>query len=298
VELLDEEPPEFLEPAEVAEPAAPVPEPEKRRPAAPKPPKPVPAPAAKPVPAPKPAATPGAGEAATDIARTTQLVKGPLRGVDLTIRSHQLTAILGLPHAGLTDLLNCLAGLDTVESGTIVVNGLTVTGLAEKQRTAYRRDHVGLVFPSYNLLPHLTVIDNLRVPLVIKKKPFDQAWYEQVVAALRIGDTLTLKPDKLGRGQQQRAAFARAAMAKPALILADEPTADLDSEASTALMAAIRASVDELKQSVVYTTTDPGVAALADRVVVLRDGLVADDITAPTVSRLGDALRTPGGGRS
>jgi len=215
-----------------------------------------------------------------------------LRGVDLGIGASQLTAIMGRSGSGKSTLLHCLAGLDTVTAGTVQVKGQTVSQLKERQLAKFRRDTIGFVFQTHNLLPTLTIAENIRLPLAIKKDRADQAWFDQVVSTLRLSDVLGRRPAQVSGGQQQRAAVARALITRPAVVFADEPTGSLDSETAEEVLALLRACVDDLRQTIVMATHDPIAAAHADRVVILADGVVTATMNAPGVDRVIDALRS------
>jgi putative ABC transport system ATP-binding protein len=227
----------------------------------------------------------GAGEAAVRA----------LDGISVAFESGRFTAIMGPSGSGKSTLMHCAAGLDTVTSGTVSLGDTTLTGLSDKALTRLRRDRVGFVFQSFNLLPTLTAAQNIRLPLELAGRRPDREWFDHVVAALGLADRLHHLPAELSGGQQQRVACARALLPRPDVIFADEPTGNLDSRAGAGVLEFLRRCVRELGQTVVMVTHDPNAAAYADRVVLLADGRLVEDLTSPTANRVLDALRTLGG---
>jgi len=218
-----------------------------------------------------------------------------LDGVDVELARGELTAIMGPSGSGKSTLMHCLAGLDRPTSGTVVVDGETVSTMSERRLTALRRTRVGFIFQAYNLVPTLTALENITLPLDIARRPVDRAHLEVVVATLGLADRLDHKPSELSGGQQQRVACARALVSRPAVVFADEPTGNLDSTASGEVLGFLRRSVDELGQSVVMVTHDPTSAGYAHRVLFLADGRLVGELRDPTpdavLERLA-ALRT------
>jgi putative ABC transport system ATP-binding protein len=184
------------------------------------------------------------------------------------------TAVVGASGSGKSTLLHCLAGLDTVDAGSVYLAGTDLTRLGERQLTRLRRDRVGFVFQSFNLLPTLSAGENLLLPLRIAGRTPDRAWADRIVDVLGIRDRLRHRPAELSGGQQQRVAVARALVTRPAVVFADEPTGNLDSRSSMDLLGFLRRSVDELGQTVVMVTHDTTAAGYADRVLVVADGRV------------------------
>jgi putative ABC transport system ATP-binding protein len=205
-----------------------------------------------------------------------------LAGVDVDFARGELTAIMGPSGSGKSTLMHCMAGLDTVTAGTVVINGEDVGTMNQRQLTRLRRTRLGFIFQAFNLIPTLTAEENITLPLDIARRPVDRAHLAAVVSALGLENRLTHRPRELSGGQQQRVACARALVAKPAVIFADEPTGNLDSKASGELLAFLRRSVDELGQTVVMVTHDPRAAAYAHRVLFLDDGLLVSELTSPT----------------
>ncbi len=197
--------------------------------------------------------------------------------VTLEIFAGQYTAIMGQSGSGKSTLLHCIAGLDAPSGGRVWIGDTEITALADKPLTLIRREAVGFVFQSFNLLPTLDAKDNILLPLKLAGKKPDQAWYDQVVDVLALRGRLTHRPSELSGGQQQRVAVARAIITKPTVIFADEPTGALDSASGTALLRFLRHSVDQLGQTVVMVTHDAQAASFADRTIRLADGHVVAD---------------------
>ena len=204
-----------------------------------------------------------------------------LDGVDLDVRRGAFTAIMGPSGSGKSTLMHCLAALDVPDAGTVEIDGRPLTGLGDKRLTRIRRDEVGFVFQAFNLVPTLTAEENIRLPLRLAGKRPDQAWFDTIVDTLGLRDRLRHRPSQLSGGQQQRVACARALAGRPAIVFADEPTGNLDTASGAELLGFLRRTVDEFGQTVVMVTHDPAAAAHCDRVVVLRDGRVVDDLDRP-----------------
>ena len=201
-----------------------------------------------------------------------------LAGVSLDVAQGQMTAVMGPSGSGKSTLMHCLAGLDTVDGGSILIGDTEVVGLGDKQLTALRRDRVGFVFQQFNLLPTLTAEENITLPLDIAGKKPDAAWLAQVVQAVGLADRLHHRPAELSGGQQQRVACARALVSRPDVVFADEPTGNLDSKSGAEVLAFLQRSAREFGQTVVMVTHDPVAAGYADRVVFLADGLLVDSM--------------------
>jgi putative ABC transport system ATP-binding protein len=197
-----------------------------------------------------------------------------LDGVTLDFRTAELTAIMGPSGSGKSTLMHCLAGLDTATSGSVRLGDTELTGLPDKQLTLLRRERVGFVFQSFNLLPALTAEQNIRLPLDLAGRRADPALWNHVIGRLGIASRLGHRPGELSGGQQQRVACARALITQPDVIFADEPTGNLDSASGAEVLAFLRASVRELGQTVIMVTHDQVAASYADRVVTLADGRV------------------------
>ena len=197
-----------------------------------------------------------------------------LDGVTLDFRTGELTAIMGPSGSGKSTLMHCLAGLDTATSGSVRLGDTELTGLPDKQLTLLRRERVGFVFQSFNLLPALTAEQNIRLPLDLAGRRADPALWNHVIGRLGIASRLGHRPGEMSGGQQQRVACARALITQPDVIFADEPTGNLDSASGAEVLAFLRASVRELHQTVIMVTHDQVAASYADRVVTLADGRV------------------------
>jgi putative ABC transport system ATP-binding protein len=194
----------------------------------------------------------------------------------------RMTAIMGPSGSGKSTLMHCMAALDTPTSGRVVIDGVEVGGLKDKALTRLRRDRLGFVFQSFNLVPTLTARENITLPLDIAGTPVDQAWFDTVIDTMNLRDRLTHRPNQLSGGQQQRVACARALVSRPAIVFADEPTGNLDSRASAEILGFLRRSVDEFGQSIVMVTHEPSAAAYADRVLFLADGRIVGELRDPT----------------
>ena len=214
-----------------------------------------------------------------------------LAGVSLEVPTGQMTAVMGPSGSGKSTLMHCLAGLDTVDSGSIEIGGTSVVGMSDKQLTALRRDRVGFVFQQYNLLPTLTAAENITLPLDIAGRTPDKAWYDEVVNAVGLADRLSHRPSELSGGQQQRVACARALITRPDVVFADEPTGNLDSRSGAEVLGFLQKSARDLGQTVVIVTHDPLAAAYAGRVVFLADGLVVDEMADPTAQTVLDRMK-------
>ena len=213
-----------------------------------------------------------------------------LDGVDLEIERGRFTAIMGPSGSGKSTLMHCLAGLDSVTSGQVLIGDVDVTGLSDKDLTLLRRDRVGFVFQAFNLVPTLSAQENILLPLAIAGRKPDPEWFDLVVRTVGLGDRLRHRPSELSGGQQQRVACARALVSKPEIIFADEPTGNLDSTSSAEVLSFLRRSVDEFDQTIVMVTHDPGAASHTDRVLILSDGQIVDDILEPTREKVLDAM--------
>jgi putative ABC transport system ATP-binding protein len=217
-----------------------------------------------------------------------------LDNVSVAVAGGRFTAVLGPSGSGKSTLLHCLSGLDTVDAGAVFLGATELTGRSDRELTRVRRDRVGFVFQSFNLLPTLTARENLLLPLRLAGRRPDRAWTDRVVDAVGLRDRLSHRPDQLSGGQQQRLAVARALVAKPAVVFADEPTGNLDLAAGADVLRLLRGCVDELGQTVVMVTHDPVAAGYADRALFLADGHLVDDMAGPTAERVLDRVRRTG----
>ncbi len=218
-----------------------------------------------------------------------------LVGIDVYFDAGRFTAVMGPSGSGKSTLMHCMAGLDRPTSGQVFVGGAELGGLDDTGLTQLRRDHVGFVFQSFNLVPTLSAGQNITLPVTLAGRKVDQGWFDYLVGELGIGDRLSHRPSELSGGQQQRVACARALITRPAMIFADEPTGNLDSNSSPEMLTFLRRSVDELGQAIVMVTHDPGGASFADRVLFLADGSLVGDLAAPTPESVLAHMRILGG---
>jgi putative ABC transport system ATP-binding protein len=214
-----------------------------------------------------------------------------LDGVNVSFQAGRFTAIMGPSGSGKSTLMHCLAGLDSVDHGQVYVGQTDITKLSDRDLTRLRRDRVGFVFQSFNLLPTLTAEQNILLGLELAGKKPDKAWYDTIVDTIGLRQRLGHKPSELSGGQQQRVACARALVARPEVVFADEPTGNLDSRSGAEVLDFLRMSVRKLGQTVIMVTHDPVAASYADRVVLLADGRLAGEINQPTADSVLSALK-------
>ena len=236
------------------------------------------------------------GVAARTVAAVKRYGTGPtavhaLAGVTVAFQGGRLTAVMGPSGSGKSTLLHCLAGLDTLTSGQVLLGEVELGALAERERTLLRRDRIGVVFQAFNLLPALTAADNILLPSAIAGRPVDPEALAELVATLGLGRRLRHRPGDLSGGEQQRVAAARALLGQPELVVADEPTGNLDSRTSAELLGMLRQAVRELGRTVVMVTHDPVAAGYADRVVFLADGRLAGELGEPTTEGALEAMQ-------
>jgi putative ABC transport system ATP-binding protein len=217
-----------------------------------------------------------------------------LDDVSIEFEAGRLTAIMGPSGSGKSTLLHCMAGLDSLTSGSVFIGGTDLTTLDDKRLTLLRRERIGFVFQAFNLVPTLSAEENITLPLALAGRRADPDWLAAVVGALRIGDRLRHRPSELSGGQQQRVAAARAMITRPELIFADEPTGNLDSRSATDLLENARATVDGFGQTIVMVTHDPRAASYADRVVFLADGGIVQELPRSTMGEILDSLKQLG----
>ena len=223
------------------------------------------------------------GEGATEIRA--------LDGVDLDVPRGQFLAIMGPSGSGKSTLLHAAAALDRLTSGTVEIDGTALGGLSDKQLTHVRRHQVGFVFQSYNLVPTLTALENITLPIDLAGGDLDRAWFDSIVATLDLGDRLSHIPAELSGGQQQRVAAARALVTRPTVVFADEPTGALDSRSGAELLGFLRDAAKTVAQTVVMVTHDPLAASYADRLLFLADGRVVDELAEPTADAVLDRMK-------
>jgi putative ABC transport system ATP-binding protein len=209
-----------------------------------------------------------------------------LRGVDLDVESERLTAVMGPSGSGKSTLMHILAGLDQPSSGEVAVAGIEIGTLDDVALTKLRRDHIGFIFQFFNLLPMLTAVENIVLPLKLAGVKADPEWLDELVEKVGLGDRLGHRPSELSGGQQQRVAVARALVSRPSVMFADEPTGNLDSTTSGEILALLRDSVDSLGQTTVMVTHDAHAAAIADRVLFLADGNIVRDLGPSTAHEI------------
>jgi putative ABC transport system ATP-binding protein len=214
-----------------------------------------------------------------------------LDGVNVSFQAGRFTAIMGPSGSGKSTLMHCLAGLDSVDNGQVYIGQTDITKLSDRDLTRLRRDRVGFVFQSFNLLPTLTAEQNILLGLELAGKKPDKAWYDTIVDTIGLRQRLGHKPSELSGGQQQRVACARALVARPEVVFADEPTGNLDSRSGAEVLDFLRMSVRKLGQTVIMVTHDPVAASYADRVVLLADGRLAGEINQPTADSVLSALK-------
>ncbi|MCL2594904.1 MAG: ABC transporter ATP-binding protein [Promicromonosporaceae bacterium] len=213
-----------------------------------------------------------------------------LAEVDVDFGRGEFTAIMGPSGSGKSTLMHCMAGLDKATAGVVTVDGVTISGMKEKQLTRLRRTRLGFVFQAFNLVPTLTALENITLPLDIAHQAADKVHLDRVIAAVGLEGRLSHRPAELSGGQQQRVACARALVSKPAVIFADEPTGNLDSTAAAEVLSFLRESVQALGQSVVMVTHDPVAASYAQRVLFLADGRLVSELREPTPQSVLDTL--------
>jgi putative ABC transport system ATP-binding protein len=217
-----------------------------------------------------------------------------LDDVTIAFPEGELTAIMGPSGSGKSTLMHCVAGLDTLTSGHVYIGDVDLTSLPERKLTLLRRERVGFIFQTFNLVPTLTALENITLPLMLAGRRPEPDWLDLVVRTVSLGDRLRHKPSELSGGQQQRVAVARALVARPTITFADEPTGNLDSKAGDEILGFMRHAVDQFRQTVVMVTHDAHAASYADRVVFLSDGRIVDELRAPTVGAIVEHLRVVG----
>jgi putative ABC transport system ATP-binding protein len=214
--------------------------------------------------------------------------------VTLDLPTGRFTAIMGPSGSGKSTLLHCLAGLDSLTEGQVLLGDVELGALSDKELTLLRRARIGFVFQAFNLVPTLTAGENITLPLTLAGRRPDPGWLHQVIATVGLGGRLDHRPSELSGGQQQRVAAARALVSRPAIVFADEPTGNLDSRTGAELLGFLRRAVDEMGQTVVMVTHDPGAAAHADAVVFLADGRIVDHMADPTAERVLETIKRLG----
>jgi putative ABC transport system ATP-binding protein len=231
------------------------------------------------------------GPAADAAARATNLTKVygegetqvvALNGVSVEFRRGEFTAIMGPSGSGKSTLMHCMAGLDDISGGSALIGDIELSRLKDKALTRIRRDQIGFVFQSFNLVPTLTALENITLTLDIAGRKPDRAWLNQVIETVGLSGRLSHRPSQLSGGQQQRVACARALASRPEIVFADEPTGNLDSRSGAEILEFLRNSARQFQQTVVMVTHDATAASYADRVVFLADGAIVDEMLSPT----------------
>lgn len=217
-----------------------------------------------------------------------------LNGASAEFERGRFTAIMGPSGSGKSTLLHCIAGLDTLTSGNAYIGDIDLASLKDRDLTLLRRERVGFIFQSFNLIPTLNADENILLPLTIAGKDPDLDWYNQIIETVGLRDRLDHLPSELSGGQQQRVAAARALVSKPEIVFADEPSGNLDSKAGAELLGFMRMAVREFEQTIVMVTHDPVTAAYSDRIVFLDDGKIVDEMADPTAEAVLDRLKNFG----
>jgi ABC-type lipoprotein export system ATPase subunit len=243
------------------------------------------------------AADPGTGGVAARAQEITKVYGSgdarvvALDAVSLAVPRGRFTAIMGPSGSGKSTLMHCMAGLDSVDAGQVFIGGTELTRLKDKQLTRLRRDKVGFVFQAFNLVPTLTALENITLPMDIAGRRPDREWLDRVIDTVNLRPRLKHRPAELSGGQQQRVACARALASRPEIIFADEPTGNLDSRSGAEVLGFLRDSVREMGQTIVMVTHDPSAAAYADQVVFLTDGRIVDTMQEPTAERVLERMK-------
>jgi putative ABC transport system ATP-binding protein len=214
-----------------------------------------------------------------------------LAGVTVTFPTQRFTAIMGPSGSGKSTLMQCVAGLDRLTSGAVYIGDTQLGELDKTDLTLLRRDRLGFIFQQYNLIPTLSSKENILLPLTLAGKKADEAWFNQVVATVGLGERLDNLPSQLSGGQQQRVAVARALVPRPDIVFADEPTGALDSRTGMEILSFMRKAVDESGQTIVMVTHDPHAASYAENVLFLADGQIIDEMANPTADRVLDRMK-------
>ena len=213
-----------------------------------------------------------------------------LDDVSVDLWAGQFTAIMGPSGSGKSTLMHCCAALDRPDSGSVHIGDQELSSLKDKALTKLRREEIGFVFQSYNLVPTLTAEENIRLPLSLARRKPEPEWWDLVIGTVGLGDRLHHKPNELSGGQQQRVAVARALMSRPRVVFADEPTGNLDSRSGAEVLQLLRDSVTKHDQTIVMVTHDPVAASYTDRVIFLADGRVTEELADPTREQVLDVM--------
>jgi putative ABC transport system ATP-binding protein len=239
----------------------------------------------------------------TTVARAVEAVKvygvgdttvRALNGVSVDIPRSVFTAIMGPSGSGKSTLMHCLAGLDALTSGHVYLGDVDLSALSDRELTVLRRERVGFVFQSFNLIPTMTAMENIVLPIALAGHSPDADWLDVVVRTVGLGDRLDHRPSELSGGQQQRVAVARALASRPQIIFADEPTGNVDSRTGAEILGFMRSAVEDLGQTIVMVTHDPVASAFTDAVLFLEDGRIVDSVHEPDAQKVLDHLKALG----
>ena len=233
---------------------------------------------------------------ATKVYGSGQTEVRALDGVTVDFETARFTAIMGPSGSGKSTLMHCVAGLDSLTSGRVEIDGTDLTTLGDRELTRVRRDQVGFVFQSFNLIPTLNALENITLPMDLAGRKPDAGWLDSVVDTVGLRDRLSHRPSELSGGQQQRTAVARALATQPKIVFADEPTGNLDSRSGSEILGFMERAVADLGQTIVMVTHDPVAAAHASRVVFLADGKIVDEMSDPTAEQILDRIKAFGDG--
>jgi putative ABC transport system ATP-binding protein len=233
-------------------------------------------------------------EAATKTYGKGDSVVRALDSIDVSFEAHRFTAIMGPSGSGKSTLMHALAGLDELTDGHVYIGDVDLTTLNDRRLTQLRRDRLGFIFQAFNLVPTLTALENITLPMDLAGRKADRAWLDLVVATVGLEDRLRHRPSELSGGQQQRVAVARALASRPDIVFADEPTGNLDSRTGAEILAFMRQAVKDMGQTIVMVTHDPVAASYADRVVFLADGRIVDELHEPTAAAVLDRMKSFG----
>jgi putative ABC transport system ATP-binding protein len=230
-------------------------------------------------------------EAASKVYGSGDTAVYALNGITVQFERSAFTAIMGPSGSGKSTQLHCLAGLDTLTSGNVFLGDINMSTLSEKELTKVRRDRLGFIFQSFNLIPTLNAMENITLPMALGGQKPDEAWLNTIIDTVNLRDRLTHRPAELSGGQQQRVAVARALASRPEIVFADEPTGNLDTKASADILRFMKTAVGDFGQTIVMVTHDPFSASHAGRVVFLADGTIVDEIINPTQDAVLDRMR-------
>ena len=233
--------------------------------------------------------------AASKIYGTGDTVVRALDSINVEFPRAEYTAIMGPSGSGKSTLLHCLAGLDSLTSGHVYLGDIDLSTLSDKDVTRVRRDRLGFIFQTFNLIPTLTALENITLPISLAGRKPDQQWLDRIVTTVGLKDRLQHRPSELSGGQQQRVAVARALVTKPEIVFADEPTGNLDSRSSAEILGFMQRAVQEFGQTIVMVTHDPISASYSNRVVFLADGRIVDEVRDPTADAVLGKMRNIGG---